>query len=583
LPISCKKSKYMKNLIFAGTFVYLTAGVLAADTNGVMSIRLGSGETSLEQYKEYGYNAIMMGDLTQLASYDELAPGAIADNSQLRRNIDKYRRDFVKKVAQAQKMGLDACVVTDEIQFPIPVYDRFKYQILKSNNPKKMDINFDSQEFWDLYLAKYREVLKAYPQIKYVMVRTGENYSHPEKGYVGRTVIDHRIDDAYYRNMQRLIEETRKVVVDEFGRTLIWRTWDLGDNGFHASPAVYDRVLAGVPDRRGLIMAVKITKTDFWHYNYFNPNIGRGDVDQIIEFECDREYEGKGAFPDYVGVAYAEGMKLVRDRGVKGVWIWDFGGGWGGPFLKDDMWVRLNIYATTRLAQNPELSPRNLAGQWAAQEFGTNAAPKVTDMLMLSDDCITKLFYIAPYSREHPWSPSRNLLRDDIIHGEASIGSNGGLKDVLYEGSKSSLQEALDEKTQAVALAQQMRSIFESQKDDIVAERGEKVYDDGLSSLIYLEDLAEVVSHYVRGMFLFYHWQDTGDTTAANQANQELLAWRDAWKTYQTEVPKLPGAASIYRSLNTQEPDSTQGAMTDTCEKALQALAARPQPAQTAK
>ena len=50
--------------------------------------------------------------------------------------------------------------------------------------------------------------------------------------------------------MQHLINETRKVVVDEFGRTLIWRTWDLDNEGFHASNAVYDGILAGIENRR---------------------------------------------------------------------------------------------------------------------------------------------------------------------------------------------------------------------------------------------------------------------------------------------------------------------------------------------
>ena len=575
----------MKLFLWASVIFMLVARGFADDTNGVMSIRLGMGETSLERYNQYGYTAAVLGDLTQLASYDDIAPGAISADSDLRRSIERYRADFSKKSAQAGDLGLDICLMTDEIKFPTPVFDRFKKQILKpGSHASKMDIDYDSSAFWDLYLAKYREVLKAYPQIKYVMVRTGENYAHLDKGYIGRTVMDRKIDDAYYSHMRRLIEETRKVVVDEFGRTLIWRTWDLGNDSFHANTNVYDRVLAGIPDRRGLIFAVKNTRTDFWHYNNFNPNIGRGGVDQIIEFECDREFEGKGAFPNYVGPAYAQAMQLARASGAKGVWIWDFGGGWGGPFLKDDMWVRLNIYATTRLAQNPDLSPRTLAEEWAEREFGPHAAPKVADLIMLSDDCITKLFYIAPYSREHQgWVPSRNLLRDDIIRGEAIQGANGGLKQYLYEGSKYSLQEALDEKTQSVALAEQMRALFESEKDNIVAERGQKVYDDGLSSLIYLVDLSDVISHYVRGMFLFYHWQDTGDAAAAEQAQSELHAWRQAWNNYLTEVPKLPGAASLYRSQNTQEPDSTEGAMADTCEKALQTLASRPQTTQALK
>jgi hypothetical protein len=273
-----------------------------------------------------------------------------------------------------------------------------------------------------------------------------------------------------------------------------------------------------------------------------------------------------------VGPEHAAALQKAAGLGANGAWIWDFGGGWGGPFLASDRWVRLNIEATSRLARDPGLSPRALAGEWAAREFGAAAAPKVADMLMLSSECVRKCFYIAPYARAHQgWLPSRNLLRDDTIRGEAVLKEQGGLK-LLYEGSKSALTEALQEKEEAVQLAARMRSLFESAAESIKAERGEQVYRDSLTGILYLEALTKVVSHYVRGMFLYYHWQETGAAREGAQAREELLAWRQAWQEYQANVPKLPQAASLYRSQNTQERDSTQGAMADTCEAALRAL-----------
>jgi hypothetical protein len=303
--------------------------------------------------------------------------------------------------------------------------------------------------------------------------------------------------------------------------------------------------------------------------------IGRGNVRQIVEFQCAREYEGKGAFPNFIGPDHAAAIRKARELGACGVWVWDFGGGWGGPFLKSDRWVRLNVETTTQLAKNPHASPRDLAEQWAAKEFGPRSAPKIADMLMLSPDCVRKCIYIAPYAREHKgWMPSRNLMRDDIIRGERVLRENGGIK-ILYDGSKQSLNEALDEKADAVALAGRMREMFESVREDIVAERGERVYDESLSSLIYLEGLTKVMSHYVRGMFLYYHWQETGDAASAAKAESELQDWRKAWADYQTSVPKLPGAATLYRSQTDQDPSTAPGAMADTCEAALRSLSTR--------
>lgn len=554
------------------THLKLTAALLLATAvmtraDAPLAIRLGSGEKSVERYAPYGYNTIIIGDVTQMASFDDAAPGAIAPGSDLRKRIESQREKFLRESKQAQAMGLQICAMTDEASLPIPVLQR----IAKPGANPATGLDFDSEAFWTMYRAKYREVLKAFPQIAYVMVRTGENYSHPDEGFIGHTVVDHAYDDAYVRHMDRIIEETRKIVVDEFGRKLIWRTWDLGGDGFHANPAVYDRVLAGLPNHTGLILAIKHTQTDFWRYNDFNPMIGRGNIDQIIEFQCAREYEGKGAFPNYVGPLHAEAMKHAAALGAKGAWVWDFSGGWGGPILKSDRWVRLNIYATSRLAQDPSLDPHDLAQQWAAHEYGKAASTNIADMLMLSGECIRKGMYIEAYARDHHgWKPSLNLMRDDIIRGEP-------LKQ-LYEGSSNSVPQVVAEKQEAVALATQMRTLFENSRADIITAKGQKTYDDSLSSLIYLQSLMTVLDHYVSGMFEYYQWQQTRDPATAEMARTELEAWRTAWTAYQTDIPKLPGVATIYHSQNrTANPNDHSrdtGAMADLCESALQSLTA---------
>ncbi len=538
-----------------------------------LPIRLGSGEADVSRYTNYNYNTIVLGDVTQLADFADSYPGAIAKGSALWNRIEHQRKKFEKDYNHATQLGLKVCMMTDEATLPTPIAQ----QIDKSGGSTPR-IDMDNAAFWDAFRAKYREVLRRYPGVSYVMVRTGENYSHADEGFTGHTVLDGKegYDDAYFRHMQQLIEETRKIVVDEFGHTLIWRTWDLGNDGFHANPQVYDRVLAGLPERKGLILAVKFTQTDFWRYNDFNPMIGRGGVDQIIEFQCTREYEGKGAYPDYMGVDHAVAMQKTAAIGVKGVWIWDFSGGWGGPFLKSDRWDRLNIEATTRLAENPNLSPRQIARDWAAKEFGDRTADKVADMLMLSGDCVRKFIYVEAYARDHRgWKPGLNLMRDDIIRGEV-------LKQ-LYDGSKDALPQVIAEKEQAVALATQMRTMFESEHAEIAADRGEQVYQESLSSLIYLQSLTTVVCHYVNGMFLYYQWQETHDATVAARAREELQAWNTAWKDYQTNVPKLPGVATLYRSQNSQEASSAKGAMADLCQAAMRKLAAASASANTAE
>ena len=537
-----------------------------------MELRLGSGEKDLARYRECGYNAAVLGSFSHLALLDDAVPGALRPESPLRLKIEKNRRSFAENAKKAAGLGLKVCLSTDEIELPAPVFARLAVATKSGKGAARIDL--ESEAFWKVYRAKYREILRAFPQIDYVMVRTGENYSNLTEGeYAGQMICDRAVprgSDLYVSRMQRLINETRAIVVDECGRKLIWRTWDLGNDGFHASAPLYDRILAGVTRRNGLIFAVKFTQTDYWRYNDFNPCIGRGSVDQIIEFQCAREYEGKGAFPNYVGPEHAAAMRKAQALGAKGAWIWDFGGGWGGPKLASDRWARLNIEATAKLAQDPQADPLKLAEAWAAKEFGEKAAPKVAAMLMLSPKCVLKFQYVAPYARKHSgWLPSRNLMRDDIIRGQN--GDESSLRR-LYEDSKDALDEALTEKSEAVAITKQMRELFESAREDIVRDRGQNVYDEAHNSLLYMEALADVMRHYICGMFQYYAWKDAGTIDIAIKARDELRQWNTAWTHYQEDIGKLKGIATLYRSLTSQDAKSTRGAMADTCENALTEL-----------
>ena len=104
------------------------------------------------------------------------------------------------------------------------------------------------------------------------------------------------------------------------------------------------------------------------------------------------------------------------------------------------------------------------------------------------------------------------------------------------------------------------------------AARGKQPFVEARNSLVYLHSLTTVMSHYVQGMFRYYQWKDTGAEPARRAAREQLELWRKAWDGYRAEIPRLPGTASLYRSQNSQRPDSTEGAMESTCEAARQDL-----------
>ena len=70
----------------------------------------------------------------------------------------------------------------------------------------------------------------------------------------------------------------------------------------------------------------------------FNRQVGIGKHAQIVEIECQREYEGKGAFPNYIMDGVIDGFVensprvglnhiIANSSNVKGIWTWSRGGG----------------------------------------------------------------------------------------------------------------------------------------------------------------------------------------------------------------------------------------------------------------
>ena len=481
--------------------------------------------------------------------------------------------------AAARNGGYEIAVESDELKFARPVWERLLKEFPDPVDPTRIDLS--AEGFWEVYRAKYREVIAQLPkEVTAVMIRTGENYSFQDRAAGGQTLCDYRgFGEAYARDMARIIEETRRLVVDEGGRTLIWRTWDLGNDGFHANPDTFDRVTSKLKSRRGLLLSIKFCETDYWCYNRFNPCIGRGGFEVVVEAQTSREYEGKSAFPNYMGFEHGAAFRRAAEMGVvKGYWIWGLGtGGWGGPKIASDIWYRLNYDTTRALARNPDLEPADVLRDWCAAAFGEAAAAGVAAALAPSHDCVRKAFYVEPYARRHHgWLPNGGLMRDDIIMGgeraEDWLAGEVGLLPLYRATTAGEFPKVLAEKRAASALARRMRETFEGECVRIVAARGERTYLEALTGFVYLEKLVKVMEHFVNGMFLYARWHDTGSKGDGRDARAELEAWRAAWADYNLSVPKLPGAPTCYRSRLSARDEADEGAMAATCERALATL-----------
>ncbi|MBP5320243.1 MAG: hypothetical protein J6334_04585 [Kiritimatiellae bacterium] len=538
------------------------------------AIRMGSGEKRISGYRENGFTTVCSVDLNHLPLFDQSARFSLKDQT-ARQTALRTRRSLTVMAECVRELGLDLCLTADEIQFPAAIWEYLLSIIPDPDHPGR--INLDDERFWLFYRTKYREVLKlAPPEVRYVMVCAGGEGVSKHPLYRGHPLRVAAYDEAYFRRMARLINETRKLVVDEGNRTLIWRTWDLGSDGFHANPEVYDKVFAGVTNRNGLVVSMKYVQTDFWMYTDPNPCIGRGGLRQMVEFQSGREFEGRGAFPNYLGLEYGPAIRSALAKGVEGIWVWGGQtGGPAGPAVKSELWRQLNSVTTMDLAAHPQKTPEAAATAWCEKVFGKQAASAVSAILMKSHDCVTKVFYIEAYGLLHKgWMPNRNLVRDDLIRGDRQMGDEGGIH-LIYNDIKEELGDALIEKREAVEIAFSLRESFERQRDAIIREKGQKVYEEALTGFICLEKIAKVMCHYIRGIFLYYTWLEVNEDEAAVAAFHELTLWKHAWEEYQTVAPTLPAAPGLFRSLCTPDETSSAGAMADTCGRAMEELQER--------
>lgn len=97
-----------------------------------------------------------------------------------------------------------------------------------------------------------------------------------------------------------------------------------------------------------------------------------------------------------------------------------------------------------------------------------------------------------------------------------------------------------------------MLSKFADIKDQIPEkEKAMELY----NTLLYGKYLISTLRYYVSGMFRFYNGE-------YDKSVADLRMWKKYWDFYNSEIPKLPGTASLM----------LDGGMVDTCIEAMQIM-----------
>jgi hypothetical protein len=211
-----------------------------------------------------------------------------------------------------------------------------------------------------------REMLRRIPSVDGYVIRTGEMYAHNVPYHGGNTPHDFRKPlDGFVDTHAKLMNLLREEICVKGGKKVFYRTWDFCR--FHIRPDLYLAITEQVEPHEKLFLSVKHTAGDYLRYVPFNPTLGIGRHRQIVEVQCQREYEGKGAYPNYVVKGVVEGFEenaacpgvqglgeFLKDSRFAGVWTWSRGGGWEGPYVKNELWCEMNAFVMTEWANHPK-------------------------------------------------------------------------------------------------------------------------------------------------------------------------------------------------------------------------------------
>jgi len=305
--------------------------------------------------------------------------------------VDAKRAEINRKYDAAKAAGLEVFCMSDLILFP-------KRLVSLHGMTQTMGNVKDPQT--ELWLRRELELMfRQFPQLDGIVVRIGETYLDDAPYHKGKINNPTSPDQTIIPLMNILRDE----VCVKLGKKVIFRTW----GSFDVALPDFLAVSAAVEPHTNLIWAIKHVEGDFHRGNDFSKVLGQGRHRFIVEIQCAREYEGKGAHPEYIANGVIEGfeehlarmtpnqIRSLRDVYERsplfcGIWTWSRGGGWEGPYIKNELWPDLNAWVMAQWAHDPRQSEESIFDRYAVErlKLPTNQVADFRQLALLSAQAV---------------------------------------------------------------------------------------------------------------------------------------------------------------------------------------------------
>jgi len=525
------------------------------------------------QLKELGYNGLVLYETTALSGVG--SPDRI-DDPEMSRWLAGQFELVRERIGAARRAGLQVYVYYDVLCLARGQVERNPQNSTCVNRP---GVLCPASEAALEQSGQALERMLAYlGDIDGVVIRFGDNDADRLPYLIG--------NDIYMPSCSRCggVEPAKRIgdvlayfyelVVGRLGKRLIARAWNVRPGGMHDSVDLCQQVVDRLSDQLGdgaaddgrFVLSFKFTQTDFWRYQCWNPaSLVTGASWPIVyELQCQREFEGKGGVPNWQVPLWrdsapeilddpnvpdtggAEGGLAQVSSQVKlaGLWAWVRGGGWGGPFVKNEAWIDANVYAVPALARNPQTRCEDLAQRWIQQRLGIEdetVSRVIQDILEHSPRIILQGFYISPYARtrQGPWNRNDEWIMDDLVDAQAVWRMIQGLDD-------SQLDELVREKEAAAQRIAQDRAALQR----LLHEDNQGVIEPLVHSLMYGESLFAALRDLLAGLVAYRRFRAGGDQAMADQCRQRLFSAQNYWNHHTQRHGTLPGTATSFREAH---------------------------------
>ena len=506
--------------------------------------------------KSLGYTAMVPEWHIQCAiTYDSFKKGIIPEGSVDRSWIVARQRWIKEQLDKTEQAGIDAYAFMDVLVLPVRTLERYKDSLVRNPAEQtggdvihgRMAPSIERPLTRKLLRIQLDEIFSCFPQLDGLVIRFGETYLFDTPYHAGGSPVSGTPAERIRQHV-KLVNILREEVCVKRNKKLFYRTWDFGF--FHTRPDIYLKITDQVEPHRNLYFSIKYPKGDFQRLLPFNPTLGIGGHQYVVEYQCQPEYYGKGAHPDYLFNGFLNGFEeysqlmnpgdkwgvrdLTDDPHFRGIWTWSRGGGWRGPYITHELWCDLNAFTALIWACDTTLTEDRVLDS-AALKLGVReeSLDDFRELVHLSAKGVVRghaSLIDIPKARFNVW-----WIRDQYMSDMSSL--NPFFDYLMHENKE---EEAIREKDEAVAIWKKMEYLAGNIR---MKDPGDEEY--LKVSVTYGRIKYEIIRNAFTAILLGYKGDKTGHYEK-KRIRQAIARYDTLWEEWRKLKNDYPSCATLY-------------------------------------